>query len=89
MRTIAPSSENDTPERPAAAISRPQLGSPPWIAVLTSGELAIMRAAVQASSGEPAPLTVIATSLVAPSPPRTMPSASSSATARKPSNSAA
>ncbi len=47
------------------------------------------RAAVQASASVAAPVAVIATSLVAPSPPRTMPSASSAATVRKPSKSAA
>ena len=46
------------------------------------------RAAIHASASEAASLAVIATSLVAPSPPRTMPSASSLATARKPSKSA-
>ena len=35
---------NMTPERPAAAIMRPQLGSAPAKAVFTSGEFAIVRA---------------------------------------------
>ena len=46
------------------------------------------RAAVQASASLAAPLAVMATSFVAPSPPRTMPSASSLATARNASNNA-
>jgi hypothetical protein len=32
--TLARSSTNAAPDRPAAATSRPQFGSPPWIAVL-------------------------------------------------------
>ena len=39
-----------TPERPAAATMRPQFGSAPCTAVLTSGELAIVRATCRASS---------------------------------------
>ena len=35
---------NGTPARPAAAKTRPQLGSPPAKAVLTSGEVAIVSA---------------------------------------------
>ncbi len=67
------------------AISRPQFGSPPWIAVLTSSELAIALAAWRASTLDAAPVTLTVTSLVAPSPPRTMPSASSRQTAVRPS----
>ena len=75
----ARSSSNATPARPAAAMSRPQFGSPPWMAVLTSGELAIVFAACRASAVEAAPVTVTVTSLVAPSPPRTISSARSQA----------
>ena len=66
------------------AISRPQFGSPPWIAVLTSSEFAITLAALRASAADGGAGDVDRTSLVAPSPPRTMPSASSRQTARQP-----
>src|SRR5438067_7091277 len=49
MATAARDSSNRTPARPATAMRRPQLGSPPWIAVFTSGELAIAFAARRAS----------------------------------------
>src|SRR5712671_7301952 len=39
--TAACDSLKATPALPATAIRRPQFGSPPWIAVLTSGEFAI------------------------------------------------
>src|SRR5262249_7682921 len=78
---LALAASNATPARPATASSRPQLGSPPWIAVFTRSEVAIAFAAFRASADEAAPETVTVTSLVAPSPPRTMPSASSRHTA--------
>src|SRR5580693_10423679 len=84
MVTVARDRSKATPARPAAAIRRPQLGSPPWIAVFTSGELAIALAARRASDADAAPVTVTVTSLVAPSPPRTIPSASLRQTARSP-----
>ena len=46
------------------------------MAVFTSSEFAIVCAARLASASEAAPLTVMATSLVAPSPPRTIARAS-------------
>ena len=59
----------------------PSSGSAPWIAVFTSGELAIARAACSRFGVESrAPVTSTVTSLVAPSPPRTMPIASGSQT---------
>ena len=66
--------------RPATATSRPQFGSPPCTAVFTSGEFAIARAVVFASSSVLAPVTLMVISLVAPSPPRTMSIASGSHT---------
>ena len=50
MSARTPASEKAAPQRPATATRRPQFGSPPWIAVLTSSELAIARAALRASS---------------------------------------
>ena len=88
MWTVARSMSNITPARPAAATMRPQLGSAPCTAVFTSGEFAIVRATWRASSLVRASQTVTAISLVAPSPPRTMPSASSRETASSPSRSA-
>src|SRR6266851_253332 len=82
--TAARDSSKATPARPAAQISRPQLGSAPWIAVLTSGEFAITFAAFRASPADAAPVTMTVTSFVAPSPPRTIPSASSRQTAVSP-----
>src|SRR5204863_118480 len=64
MRTAARLSSNGTPDRPAAAIRRPQLGSPPCTAVLTRRELAIVRAAFSACAHSRAPFTRTATSLV-------------------------
>src|SRR4051812_26669676 len=75
--TFARLGSHATPARPATASSRPQLGSPPWIAVFTSSDVAIAFAVVRASRTDAAPETVTFTSFVAPSPPRTMPSASS------------
>ena len=49
IATAARASSNATPARPATAISRPQFGSPPWIAVFTSSEFAIAFAHVRAS----------------------------------------
>ena len=54
------------------------------MAVLTSSEFAIAFAAFRAWSLDAAPLTMTVTSLVAPSPPRTIPSASSRQTAVSP-----
>ena len=55
MRTTARSRVNAAPDRPATAMRRPQFGSPPCTAVLTSGELAIARAVRRASSSDAAP----------------------------------
>src|SRR4051812_31248461 len=85
--TRAPSKRKSTPARPATATRRPQFGSAPWTAVFTSGELAIARAAVLASASDRAPVTSTVTSFVAPSPPRTIPSASGSHTCRSASTS--
>ena len=52
------------------------------MAVFTSGEFAIARAARFASRSDAAPTTSMVTSFVAPSPPRTMPIASGSQTRR-------
>src|SRR6185436_10489919 len=76
-RTVARSTSNITPDRPAAATMRPQLGSAPCTAVFTSGELAMVLATRMASAAVRASLTAIVISLVAPSPPRTMPMARS------------
>ena len=79
-RTLARSRTSVRVARPATATSRPQFGSPPCTAVFTSGELAIARAVVFASSSVCAPVTRIVMSLVAPSPPRTIAMASGSQT---------
>jgi len=55
------------PAAPAAERMRPQLGSPPKKAHLTSGELAIARAAARASSAVAAPVTRTAMTFVPPS----------------------
>src|SRR5471030_2471406 len=83
--TAARDASNVTPARPAAQMSRPQFGSPPWMAVLTSSEFAITLAALRASVVDAAPVTFTVTSLVAPSPPRTIASANSRQTAFSPS----
>ena len=54
----------------AAERMRPQLGSAPAMAVLTSGELAMARAIWAAARSSAAPLTSMVTSLLAPSPSR-------------------
>src|SRR5207249_2011977 len=56
---------------PRAIMIRPQFGSAPLSAVLTSGEFATLRAARSASRRLVAPRTAIATSFVAPSPSAT------------------
>ena len=56
IRTDARASSKGTPERPAAATSRPQLGSPPCMAVFTSSEFAIVRAARSACAHSRAPI---------------------------------
>ena len=66
MRTGRASSSKATPARPATATRRPQFGSPPCTAVLTSGELAIARAACLASVVAAAAGHWTVTSLVAP-----------------------
>ena len=53
---------------------RPKLGSPPWRAVFTSGELAIERATGSTASGRP--LTTTRPTRFAPSPSCTISSAS-------------
>ena len=59
---------------------RPQLGSPPWSAALTSGELATARAAASTVGSWP-PLTTMRPTRAAPSPSRTISSASRRSTA--------
>ncbi len=59
------------PDLPTAMTTRPQFGSSPAIAVLTSGELAIESPTLRASAALCAPVTRISTNLVAPSPSRT------------------
>ena len=72
-----------TPERPAAARMRPQLGSPPCSAVFTSGDSATVRAMRSASSlAARAPSTRTSAMRVAPSPSRTIISASAAARPR-------
>ena len=61
-----------TPARPTAARMRPQLGSPPWSAVLTSGDSATVRAMRSASAAVRAPSTRTSAMRVAPSPSRTI-----------------
>src|SRR5690348_4980731 len=61
---------NATPALPAAHRIRPQFGSEPATAVLTSGELAIVRAILTAASLLGAPVTVIVINFFAPSPSR-------------------
>src|SRR5262249_27303305 len=63
---------NLTPERPAAAKMRPQLGSPPAKAVLTSGEVAIVSAIFLAADSVLAPRTSISMTRWAPSPSATI-----------------
>ena len=67
---------NWTPERPAAAKTRPQLGSPPAKAVLTSGEVAIVSAMRLAAVSVFAPRTSISITRWAPSPSATICNAS-------------
>ena len=67
---------NFTPERPAAAKMRPQLGSPPAKAVFTSGEVAIVSAMRFAAASVFAPRTSISMTRCAPSPSATICSAS-------------
>ena len=66
---------------PAAWAIRPQFGSRPKRAVLTSGELAIVRATRSASSAEAAPSTSTRATRAAPSPSRMISIASCSRTA--------
>ena len=56
------------PDLPTAMTMRPQFGSSPAMAVLTSGELAMASAWVRASASSRAPVTFTVTNLVAPSP---------------------
>ena len=65
------STSRATPARPAAARMRPQFGSPPWRAVLTSGDSATVRAMRSASAVVRAPSTRTSATRVAPSPSRT------------------
>ena len=67
-RSSSRSGSKGTPAYPAADTIRPQLGSAPWTAVLTSGLSAIDRAIRRASSRLPQPLTSIRITWVAPSP---------------------
>ena len=71
---------NATPALPAAERMRPQFGSLPATAVLTSGELAIERAIRAAPSWLGAPATRIVMNLPAPSPSRAICCASDSIT---------
>src|SRR5262249_34582176 len=66
---------------PAAASTRPQFASLPKSAVLTSGDVAILRATAVASPSDTAPLTLISATSVAPSPSATICRASSAHTA--------
>ncbi len=66
------SSSSPTSAAPAAWAIRPQLGSRPNSAVLTSGELAIARATRSASAAVAASLTSIRPTRTAPSPSRTI-----------------
>ena len=66
--------------RPTAMTMRPQLASSPAKAVLTSGLSAMVRAILRAEAADSAPVTVILTNLVAPSPSRTSCWARSSST---------
>src|SRR5271167_2208292 len=70
MSTLAGS--NTSPERPAAAKMRPQLGSAPAKAVLTSGEVAMVAAIRLAEAGDFAPRTSISITRCAPSPSATI-----------------
>ena len=65
---------------PTAWAMRPQLGSPPWSAALTSGELATARATASTVGSWP-PLTTTRPTRRAPSPSRTISSASRRSTA--------
>ena len=75
MRTSTWPGLKRTPARPAAAKIRPQLGSPPASAVLTRGELAMVRATASAARSDCAPRTSISTTRWAPSPSATICSA--------------
>src|SRR5277367_1356426 len=68
----ARSKSNATPERPAAARMRPQLGSAPAIAVFTSGEFAMVSAICFAARSLGAPRTSISITCRAPSPSSTI-----------------
>src|SRR5258706_337819 len=65
-----------TPARPAAAKTRPQLGSAPANAVFTSGEVATVSAMRRAAASLCAPRTSISITRCAPSPSATICSAS-------------
>ena len=71
------SSTTGTPALPMAIMKRPMLGSWPKKAVLTSLELATVKATLRASATLRAPSTRTSTSLVVPSPSATILSASS------------
>src|SRR5438094_691665 len=79
LRTLMPAmvistreGSNFTPERPAAAKMRPQLGSPPAKAVLTRGEVAMVSAIFFAADSVLAPRTSISMTRWAPSPSATI-----------------
>ena len=61
---------------PIAITMRPQFGSPPWMAVFTSGELTIFLAMIFASAADESSRTVHSMSFVAPSDCATMSRAS-------------
>ena len=86
MRTLARRSSTRAPERPAAARTRPQFGSPPWIAVRTRFEFVMVRAARRASAAEAAPRTRTSNTFVAPSPSATIIRARSAHTVWTPSS---
>src|SRR3989304_2490134 len=65
--TATRAGSTSAPDRPTAARIRPQLGSMPWAAVFTSGEVVIASPARRASSSLAAPPTGAAITLVAPS----------------------
>ena len=57
-----------SPDLPTAMTTRPQLGSSPAMAVLTSGELAMEKPMRRAAASLSAPVTSMVTNLVSPSP---------------------
>src|SRR5258706_6268085 len=77
LRRPARGGERGPPAAPIACTTRPQFGSPPKSAVLTSAEFATERATRSASRSLRAPRTATVASLVTPSPSRARRSQSS------------